>query len=204
MRKSKFRHVFGKPLKKDDGYDNIRVTKNSWDSPFCSVNPKYIAIITESAGGGSFLVLPIKQVKPIWIIYMYACRKTVLYICIFYIAILLIELIYWEFQLPRWIDILSCLIEYKTLSDYCMIPSKEGFLLQNLKKHSIFFYHIFTHLLMQGKLNSNNKKMCSSLVIIQFEGKKTQKLKGIQIYLLSDWLASCRKYFTRVVIIFIL
>nr|XP_034337381.1 coronin-1C-A isoform X6 [Crassostrea gigas] len=61
MRKSKFRHVFGKPLKKDDGYDNIRVTKNSWDSPFCSVNPKYIAIITESAGGGSFLVLPIKQ-----------------------------------------------------------------------------------------------------------------------------------------------
>lgn len=39
---------------------------------------------------------------------------------------------------------------------------------------------------MQGKLNSNNKKMCSSLVIIQFEGKKTQKLKGIQIYLLSD------------------
>lgn len=65
MRKSKFRHVFGKPLKKDDGYDNIRVTKNSWDSPFCSVNPKYIAIITESAGGGSFLVLPIKQVKPI-------------------------------------------------------------------------------------------------------------------------------------------
>lgn len=63
MRKSKFRHVFGKPLKKDDGYDNIRVTKNSWDSPFCSVNPKYIAIITEVAGGGAFLVLPIKQVK---------------------------------------------------------------------------------------------------------------------------------------------
>ncbi|XP_048775276.1 coronin-1B-like isoform X2 [Ostrea edulis] len=61
MRKSKFRHVFGKPLKKDDGYDNIRITKNSWDSPFCSVNPKYIAIITESAGGGSFLILPIKQ-----------------------------------------------------------------------------------------------------------------------------------------------
>nr|XP_022339588.1 coronin-1B-like isoform X2 [Crassostrea virginica] len=61
MRKSKFRHVFGKPLKKDDGYDNIRVTKNSWDSPFCSVNPKYIAIITEVAGGGAFLVLPIKQ-----------------------------------------------------------------------------------------------------------------------------------------------
>lgn len=144
MRKSKFRHVFGKPLKKDDGYDNIRVTKNSWDSPFCSVNPKYIAIITESAGGGSFLVLPIKQVKPIWIIYMYACRKTVLYICIFYIAVLLIELIYWEFQLPRWIDILSCLIEYKTLSDYCMIPSKEGFLLQNLKNIQ-FFSTTYSH-----------------------------------------------------------
>lgn len=31
---------------------------------------------------------------------------------------------------------------------------------------------------MQGKLNSNNKKMCSSLVIIQFERKKTQKTEG--------------------------
>lgn len=40
---------------------------------------------------------------------------------------------------------------------------------------------------MQGKLNSNNKKMCSSWVIIQFERKKpTKKLKGIQTYLLSD------------------
>lgn len=28
---------------------------------------------------------------------------------------------------------------------------------------------------MQGKLNSNNKKMCSSWVIIQFERKKTHK-----------------------------
>lgn len=32
---------------------------------------------------------------------------------------------------------------------------------------------------MQGKLNSNNKKMCSSWVIIQFERKKpTKKTEG--------------------------
>lgn len=144
MRKSKFRHVFGKPLKKDDGYDNIRVTKNSWDSPFCSVNPKYIAIITESAGGGSFLVLPIKQVKPIWIIYMYACRKTVLYICIFYIAILLIELIYWEFQLPRWIDILSCLMNTRHSLITAWFLQKKASSCKTWKTFNFFLPHIHT------------------------------------------------------------
>lgn len=62
VRQSKFRHVFGQALKRDQCYDNIRITKSSWDSPFCSVNPKYIAIITEAAGGGAFLVLPLDKV----------------------------------------------------------------------------------------------------------------------------------------------
>ena len=26
-------------------YDNIRVSKSSWDSTFCAVNPKFLAII---------------------------------------------------------------------------------------------------------------------------------------------------------------
>ena len=63
MRKSKFRHVYGQPLKKDHCYDNIRITKSSLESTFCSVNPKYVAIITEAAGGGAFLVLPIGKVS---------------------------------------------------------------------------------------------------------------------------------------------
>ena len=62
VRNSKFRHVFGQAAKKQDCYDNIRITKSSWDSTFCAVNPKFIAIITEAAGGGAFLVMPIDKV----------------------------------------------------------------------------------------------------------------------------------------------
>ena len=61
MRQSKYRHVFGKELKRDQCYDNIRITKISWDATYCSVNPKYLAIITEAAGGGAFLVVPISK-----------------------------------------------------------------------------------------------------------------------------------------------
>lgn len=60
MRKSKFCYVFGKFFKKDDGYDNIWVIKNSWDFFFCFVNLKYIVIIIELVGGGLFFVLLIK------------------------------------------------------------------------------------------------------------------------------------------------
>lgn len=62
MRRSKFKHVFGKPAKKEFCYEDIRITKSSWDAHFCAVNPKYLAIITEAAGGGAFLVLPIEKV----------------------------------------------------------------------------------------------------------------------------------------------
>jgi len=58
IRKSKFRHVFGSNLKRDQCFDNIRVSKASWDSTFCSVNPKFFAAIVDSSGGGAFLVLP--------------------------------------------------------------------------------------------------------------------------------------------------
>ena len=63
IRQSKFRHVFGQPLKRDQCYDNIRITKSSWDATFCAVNPKYLAIITEAAGGGAFLVQPLEKVS---------------------------------------------------------------------------------------------------------------------------------------------
>jgi len=61
VRDSKFRHVFGQATRKEQCYDNIRITKNSWDSNFCAVNPKFLAIVTEAAGGGAFLVLTLKQ-----------------------------------------------------------------------------------------------------------------------------------------------
>ena len=37
---------------------NFRVSKSSWDSTFCAVNPKFVAVIVESGGGGDFLILP--------------------------------------------------------------------------------------------------------------------------------------------------
>lgn len=62
VRNSKFRHVFGTPLKREQCYDNIRVSKSTWDATFCAVNPKFVAIITEAAGGGAFIVLPLHKV----------------------------------------------------------------------------------------------------------------------------------------------
>lgn len=61
VRNSKFRHVFGQAYKRENCYDNIRISKNSWDSNFCAVNPKFVAIVIEAAGGGAFLVLPLKS-----------------------------------------------------------------------------------------------------------------------------------------------
>lgn len=62
VRSSKFRHVYGQALKREQCFDNIRVSKSSWDSTFCAVNPKFLAIIVESAGGGAFVVLPLNKV----------------------------------------------------------------------------------------------------------------------------------------------
>uniref|UniRef100_A0A3Q1HX41 Coronin n=1 Tax=Anabas testudineus TaxID=64144 RepID=A0A3Q1HX41_ANATE len=61
VRQSKFRHVFGQAVKADQGYDDIRVSKVTWDSSFCAVNPKFLAVIVESSGGGAFLVLPLSK-----------------------------------------------------------------------------------------------------------------------------------------------
>ena len=68
VRQSKFRHIYGSNMKRDQCYDNIRVSKSSWDSTFCAVNPKFLAIIgkhvffmnhyTKKSGG--------KKLKMIW------------------------------------------------------------------------------------------------------------------------------------------
>lgn len=65
VRQSKFRHVFGQPVKNDQCYEDIRVSRVTWDSTFCAVNPKFLAVIVEASGGGAFLVLPLSKVGPI-------------------------------------------------------------------------------------------------------------------------------------------
>ncbi|PNI47102.1 CORO6 isoform 12, partial [Pan troglodytes] len=61
VRQSKFRHVFGQAAKADQAYEDIRVSKVTWDSFFCAVNPKFLAIIVEAGGGGAFIVLPLAK-----------------------------------------------------------------------------------------------------------------------------------------------
>jgi len=59
VRASHFRHIFGTNPKREDIYDNVRISENSWEgSPLCAVNPKFFAVCLKSAGGGAFLVLP--------------------------------------------------------------------------------------------------------------------------------------------------
>ena len=61
VRSSKYRHILGKDSK--EIYSSIKVTKSSADSSFCAVNPKFIAVVLDGAGGGPFLVVPLKQVR---------------------------------------------------------------------------------------------------------------------------------------------
>uniref|UniRef100_A0A671REX2 Coronin n=1 Tax=Sinocyclocheilus anshuiensis TaxID=1608454 RepID=A0A671REX2_9TELE len=61
VRTSKFRHVFGQAVKADQCYDDIRISQMTWDSNFCSVNPKFVAMIVDASGGGAFIVLPLSK-----------------------------------------------------------------------------------------------------------------------------------------------
>lgn len=64
VRNSKFRHVFGQAAKADQCYDDIRISQMTWDSNFCTVNPKFVAMIVDASGGGAFMVLPLSKVGP--------------------------------------------------------------------------------------------------------------------------------------------
>lgn len=61
-RSSKFRNVYGKVANREHCFEGIPITKNVHDNHFCAVNAKFLAIVTESAGGGSFVVIPVTQV----------------------------------------------------------------------------------------------------------------------------------------------
>nr|XP_034990315.1 coronin-1C isoform X2 [Zootoca vivipara] len=76
VRQSKFRHVFGQAVKNDQCYDDIRVSRVTWDSSFCAVNPNFVAIIIEASGGGAFLVLPLHKTGRIDKSYPTVCGHT--------------------------------------------------------------------------------------------------------------------------------
>uniref|UniRef100_A0A915ITI8 Coronin n=1 Tax=Romanomermis culicivorax TaxID=13658 RepID=A0A915ITI8_ROMCU len=60
VRQSKFRHVYCKPLKREFCVEDVRVTAITWDSLFCAVNTKFIAVIVQGSGG-PFTVIPISK-----------------------------------------------------------------------------------------------------------------------------------------------
>lgn len=70
--RSRFKHVFGSPAKKEFCYEGIRITEKSWESNFCAVNPKFLAVALEAQGGGPFLVLPLETVS----VYSKSTRKS--------------------------------------------------------------------------------------------------------------------------------
>ena len=59
---SKFRHTFGTPAKRDLCYEGVKISRNAHDGNFCAVNPKYLAVVTDSAGGGTFTIIPLDKV----------------------------------------------------------------------------------------------------------------------------------------------
>ncbi|KAL8948165.1 MAG: hypothetical protein Q9222_005630 [Ikaeria aurantiellina] len=61
VRSSKYRHVFGRPTRKEQCYDNIRISKNAWDTNLVKANPQYLAVNWEASGGGAFAVIPLNE-----------------------------------------------------------------------------------------------------------------------------------------------
>lgn len=60
VRSSKFRHVFGKAVRKDDHYDNLMPGTAGPDSNLCDVNSKFFGLPWRG-GGGPFVVWPLSK-----------------------------------------------------------------------------------------------------------------------------------------------
>lgn len=61
VRASKYRHVFGKPTRKEFCYDNIHISRNAWDTNLVKANPEFLSVNWESSGGGAFAVIPVGE-----------------------------------------------------------------------------------------------------------------------------------------------
>ncbi|KND02664.1 uncharacterized protein SPPG_01749 [Spizellomyces punctatus DAOM BR117] len=58
VRASKYRHVFGNATKRDQCYDNVKISRNAWDTNLVKANPLFISVNLEAGGGGAFAVIP--------------------------------------------------------------------------------------------------------------------------------------------------
>lgn len=61
VRASKYRHVFGRSTKKEQCYDNLRISNNAWDTNLVKANPLYLSVNWQASGGGAFAVIPLEE-----------------------------------------------------------------------------------------------------------------------------------------------
>jgi len=61
VRQSKYRHVFGTGSKQEQSYANVAPSKGAWDSNKVKASNKFIGLIWEARGGGSFAVIPAEK-----------------------------------------------------------------------------------------------------------------------------------------------
>jgi hypothetical protein len=60
-RRSKYRHVYADPPRVEDSWVGIALTNESWDSNYCAVNPKWIAVPWRVGGGGAVGLLDVNR-----------------------------------------------------------------------------------------------------------------------------------------------
>lgn len=61
VRSSKFRHVFGQEVKKENCYEGFRPTNCAFDGTFIAANELFVAFCVETGGSGSFCVIPVTK-----------------------------------------------------------------------------------------------------------------------------------------------
>ncbi|PWN97572.1 DUF1900-domain-containing protein [Tilletiopsis washingtonensis] len=61
VRPSKYRHVYGTAARKEDFYDNIKVSNNAWDTNLVAGNGRFVSVNWAASGGGAFALIPVAR-----------------------------------------------------------------------------------------------------------------------------------------------
>ncbi|GAA6007162.1 hypothetical protein JCM11491_003027 [Sporobolomyces phaffii] len=61
VRQSAYRHTYGTPAKREDCYDNVKISASAFDTNLVSASCRYLAVNWQASGGGAFLVTPLNR-----------------------------------------------------------------------------------------------------------------------------------------------
>ncbi|GAA6000216.1 hypothetical protein JCM10207_007910 [Rhodosporidiobolus poonsookiae] len=59
VRSSSYRHTFGTGAKREDCYENIKISASAFDTNLVAASAKYLSVNWQASGGGAFLVTPL-------------------------------------------------------------------------------------------------------------------------------------------------